>query len=97
MFCDFGYVIVSRHDWILRRKRMRHVVFLAAITCPPALVSVRARRVFLTLVLTGLRRFELQGLRWRHVNLVDGTLRVDVSKSEEGERLISLPPCSSTR
>ena len=57
-----------------------------------AFSDARARRVFLTLVLTGLRRFELQALRWRHVNLVEGTLRVDVSKSEEGERLISLPP-----
>lgn len=51
----------------------------------------RARRVFLTLTLTGLRRSELVGLRWRHVNLVEGTLRVDESKSEEGERLIALP------
>ena len=33
----------------------------------------------LTLVLTGLRRFELVGPRWRHVNLVDGTLRVEVA------------------
>lgn len=30
-------------------------------------------------------------LRWRHVNLVEGTLRVEESKSEEGERLIALP------
>jgi len=36
------------------------------------------------------------GLRW-HVNLVDGTLRVEESKSEEGERLIALPHPSSTR
>src|SRR5918996_6328022 len=51
----------------------------------------RARRVFLTLTLTGLRRSELVGLRWRHVNLVEGTLRVAESKSEEEERLIALP------
>jgi integrase len=51
----------------------------------------RACRVFLTLALTGLRRSELVALRWRHVNLVEGTLRVDESKSEEGERLIALP------
>jgi integrase len=51
----------------------------------------RARRVFLTLTLTGLRRSELVGLRWRHVNLVEGTLRVEESKSEEGERLVALP------
>jgi integrase len=31
------------------------------------------------------------GLRWRHVNLVERTLRVEESKSEEGERLIALP------
>lgn len=41
---------------------------------------------------TGLRRFELQALRWQHVNLLDSTLRVDESKSEEGERLIALSP-----
>jgi integrase len=56
-----------------------------------ALSDARARRVFLTLTLTGLRRSELVGLRWRHVNLVDGTLHVEESKSEEGERLIALP------
>ena len=52
----------------------------------------RARRVFLTLILTGLRRFELQALRWQDVNMLDATLRVVESKSEEGERLIALPP-----
>jgi integrase len=46
----------------------------------------------LTLVLTGLRRSELQALRWRDVDLVERTLRVRESKSEEGERLIALPP-----
>ena len=50
----------------------------------------RAHRVFLSLMLTGLRRSELVGLRWRNVNLVEGTLRVEESKSEEGERLIAL-------
>ncbi|MGI9113039.1 MAG: tyrosine-type recombinase/integrase [Gaiellaceae bacterium] len=52
----------------------------------------RARRVFLTLMLTGLRRFELQALRWRDVNMLEATLRVVESKSEEGERLIAVPP-----
>jgi integrase len=47
--------------------------------------------VFLTFVLTGLRRSELVALRWRHVNLVEGTLRVVETKTEEGERLIALP------
>jgi len=56
-----------------------------------AFSDARACRVFLTFMLTGLRRSELHGLRWGHVNLVEGTLRVVASKSEEGERLIALP------
>ncbi len=36
--------------------------------------------VFLTLHLTGLRRHELQALRWRDVSLTEGTLRVVESK-----------------
>jgi integrase len=57
-----------------------------------AFSDVRARRVFLTLALTGLRRCEVVQLRWRDLNLLEGTLRVVESKSEEGERLIALPP-----
>jgi integrase len=57
-----------------------------------AFTDARARRVFLTLTLTGLRRFEVQGLRWGHINLLEGTLRVVESKSEQGERLVALPP-----
>lgn len=52
----------------------------------------QARVVFLTLVLTGLRRFELQSLRWRDVDLVENVLRVVDSKSEDGIRSIALPP-----
>src|SRR5712691_11609708 len=50
----------------------------------------QARTIFLTVVLTGVRRFELKALRWRDVALVEGVLRVRVSKSEEGERLVAL-------
>lgn len=48
------------------------------------------RVVFLTLVLTGLRRSELQRLRWRDVDLVDNVLRVRDSKSEDGIRSVAL-------
>ncbi|HEY8776559.1 MAG TPA: site-specific integrase [Gaiellaceae bacterium] len=57
-----------------------------------AFTDEQARAIFLTVVLTGLRRFELKALRWRDVALVEGVLRVRVSKSEEGERLIALSP-----
>jgi integrase len=52
----------------------------------------QARTMFLTLMLTGLRRFELLNLRWRDLNLVEGVLRVEESKSAEGERTIALSP-----
>ena len=57
-----------------------------------AFTDERHRAVFLTLHLTGLRRHELQELRWRDVSLTEGTLRVVESKSEESERLLALPP-----
>jgi integrase len=75
---------VHRHRWrILEPHEVPRVC--------KAFSDDRARRVFLTLTLTGLRRSELVGLRWRDVNLVEGTLRVVESKSEEGERTIALP------
>jgi integrase len=52
----------------------------------------QARLMFLTLMLTGMRRFELQGLRWRDVDLVESVVRIRESKSEEGERAIALTP-----
>jgi len=50
------------------------------------------RLVFLTLCLTGLRREELRALRWRDVDLVEKTLRVRDSKSEDGIRSIAISP-----
>jgi integrase len=51
--------------------------------------------MFLTLMLTGVRRFELLNLRWRDLSLVEDVLRVAESKSEEGERTIALAPVLS--
>jgi integrase len=52
----------------------------------------RARLTYMTLLLCGLRRHEIQNLRWRHVSLVENTLRVVDSKSEHGRRSIAIPP-----
>ena len=41
---------------------------------------------------TGLRVGELRALRWGSVDLLEGTLRVVESKSEEGLRLVAIPP-----
>jgi integrase len=75
----------------VERKRWRILEPVEVPRVHKAFSDDRARRVFLTLTLTGLRRSEVVGLRWRHVNLVEGTLRVEESKSEEGDRLIALP------
>ena len=50
-----------------------------------------ARVVFLTLILTGVRRSELQRLRWGDVDLLEGVLRVRDSKTEDGIRSVALP------
>lgn len=50
------------------------------------------RVAFLTLVLTGVRRAELQALRWSHVDLIENRLRVVDSKTETGVRSIAVPP-----
>jgi len=57
-----------------------------------ALADEQMRTLFLVLVLTGIRRFEAQALRWRDVDLVDSVLRVRDSKSEDGIRSIALSP-----
>jgi integrase/recombinase XerD len=55
-----------------------------------AFTDEQARVVFLTLVLTGIRRSELQALRWCDADLVESVLRVRDSKTEEGRRAIAL-------
>jgi len=52
----------------------------------------QARVAFLTFVLTGVRRAELQALRWRDVDLIENVLRVADSKTETGLRAIALTP-----
>ena len=76
----------------VQRRRWRVLEPVEVARVLKAFEDDRARTVFLTLTLTGLRRFELQALRWKHINLLDATVRVEESKSEEGERLIALAP-----
>jgi integrase len=56
-----------------------------------AFTDEQARVVFLTLILLGIRRGELQRLRWGDVDLLDSVVRVRVSKSDAGERSIAIP------
>jgi integrase len=52
----------------------------------------RARLVFLTLILTGMRRHELCNLTWADVSLIENAIKVRESKSEAGRRTIAIPP-----
>lgn len=53
----------------------------------------QARAVFWTFVFTGMRRSELQQLRWRDVSFSERRLYVRQSKTEQGEdRAITLRP-----
>ena len=73
-----------------RRWRILEPVEVARVA--GELTDDQDRAVFLTLVLTGLRRHELVGLRWRDVALAEGVLRVRDSKTEDGVRSIALAP-----
>ena len=43
------------------------------------------------------RRAELQGLRWRDVDLIENRVRVVDSKTELGSRSIAVPPMLAER
>jgi integrase len=76
----------------LARRRWRILEPVEIRKVAKAFDDEQARTIFLTLVLTGIRRHELQELRWRDVDLVDCVLRVRDSKTEEGIRAIALSP-----
>ena len=73
------------------RQRKGHALRPEEVQALARSFSVDQDRVaFLTFVLTGLRRSELQALRWRDVDLIENRLRVVDSKTETGERSIAL-------
>ncbi|HEX5584721.1 tyrosine-type recombinase/integrase [Gaiella sp.] len=75
------------------RQRKGHALRPEEVQALARSFSVEQDRVaFLTLVLTGIRRAELQGLRWSHVDLIENRLRIVDSKTETGVRLIAIPP-----
>ena len=75
----------------VRRQRWRILEPVEVRRVGKAFTDDRAAAVFWTLHLTGIRRHEIQNLRWRDLSLTERTLRVVESKSTEGERLIALP------
>ena len=75
----------------VRQKRWRILKPAEVTRVAQAFTDAQARVIFLVLVVTGVRRFELQGLRWRDVDLIENVLRVVDSKSEDGIRSIAIP------
>jgi integrase len=76
----------------LPRRRWRILEPVEVARVYRAFDDDQARTAFLTLVLTGVRRSELQALRWRDVDLVENVLRVRDSKTEDGIRSIAISP-----
>jgi integrase len=74
------------------RRKWKILTPAEATRVAQAFTDGLAQLIFLTLMLTGIRRDELRGLRWRDVDLIGSVLKVVESKSEEGERSIALPP-----
>ncbi len=79
-----------------RAERPKLPPFRPAILEPAEVARVaraftddQAKTVFMTLVLTGLRRSELQALRWADVSLIENVIKVRDSKSEDGRRSIA--------
>jgi integrase len=80
----------------LARRRWRILEPAEVARVFKAFTDEQARTIFLTLVLTGVRRRELQALRWADIDMLDGVLRVRVSKTEDGIRSIALSPALVT-
>jgi integrase len=76
----------------VRRRKWKILTPAEVTRVAAAFADDQARLIFLVLMLTAIRRFELQALRWRDVDLVMSTLRIVESKTEEGERSIALSP-----
>lgn len=74
----------------LPQRRWRILEPVEVTRVAKAFTGEQAKTVFLTLVLTGIRRSELQALRWRDVNLVENVIKIRDSKSEDGIRSIAI-------
>jgi integrase len=76
----------------VRRRRWRILQPVEVERIAREFEEPQARAIFMTLILTGMRRFELWNLRWREVDFVDSIVRIVESKSDEGIRSIALSP-----
>ena len=79
----------------IKRQRWRILEPVEVARIGKAFTDQQPRTVFWTLVITGLRRSELQALRWHDVDLIENVIRVGDSKTDDGVRSIAIPPALS--
>jgi integrase len=85
-------VLVKRPG--VRRQEAKHLAAADVATLLTAAEGLRYRPVLALIAATGLRRGEALALRWEHVNLKDGTLRVAATLSRVDGRLLITEPKS---
>ena len=86
-------VLVKRPG--VRRQEAKHLGAADVAALLTAAEGLRYRPVLALIAATGLRRGEALALRWEHVNLKDGTLKVAATLSRVDGRLLITEPKSS--
>jgi integrase len=77
------------------RTEARHLSASEVTAVLGAAEGLRYRPVLALIAATGLRRGEALALRWEHLNLADGTLKVAATLSRVGEQLVITEPKSA--
>ncbi len=85
-------VLVKRPG--VRRREAKHLTAADVAALLKAAEGLRYRPVLALIAATGLRRGEALALRWEHVNMKDGTLRVAATLSRVGAALVISEPKS---
>jgi integrase len=76
------------------RKEARHLDASQVAAVLAGAEGLRYRPVLVLIAATGLRRGEALALRWQHVNLTDGSLKVAATLSRVGAELVTTEPKS---
>jgi integrase len=92
--------LIARNPCILvkrpavRRSEAKHLDANTVAAVLKAAEGLRYRPVLVLIAATGLRRGEALALRWEHINLNDGTLKVAATLSRVGDGLVITEPKS---
>jgi integrase len=76
----------------VQRTEAKHLDAATVSAVLTAAQGLRYRKVLLLIAASGLRRGEALGLRWEHVNLTDGWLKVTATLGRVGDELVITEP-----